>query len=484
MGSLGRGAPAGRRAGCPGATGARALPPPDDPRPAWPGRSRVDPRVRARAGRRADRLTATWPRSSRHGHAPWPPTPIHIARSGSSATRRSTRSSAPTDDWRRPTTRRRRRIGAAPVPGDPGRVRPDRRSGCPSSGGPAEADPPGLAGRGRRIRPAPAPRTAPTAGDRGHDPVRDPSGGRIARVARHPRRVAGAGDRHDPIDRRTRRRWARRRMTGPMPNRWIPTGAARRGTGPARARIGRSTPRNTPTRASTVRNTRPGRDGPISAERGCAHRHRRPSPALRAPKMPRPRSRATLHPDRPRRRTKPPNRRRTPQARGGSRRRRAGRARREDGPGRGTGAPLRPAAPAPPRTPPPAAPRRSRAAAAAEAAADGEDISTEAVLDAIRRWIDDRRPGVGARIGRAVIGWAPIALGIGWFAGEMSGCSRFSAIAIQRSPRSRGVRSCWCSRYSSPCRGWLASRRSPRSRRSQRSSRHRRCCSRPSTPRA
>ncbi len=81
----------------------------------------------------------------------------------------------------------------------------------------------------------------------------------------------------------------------------------------------------------------------------------------------------------------------------------------------------------PPRTPPPAAPRRSRAAAAAEAAADGEDISTEAVLDAIRRWIDDRRPGVGARIGRAVIGWAPIALGIGWFAGEMSGCSRFSA---------------------------------------------------------
>jgi DnaJ-like protein len=78
-----------------------------------------------------------------------------------------------------------------------------------------------------------------------------------------------------------------------------------------------------------------------------------------------------------------------------------------------------------PRTPPPAGPPRSTAAAAA--GADGEDVSTEAVLDSIRRWIDDRRPGVGARVGRAVIGWAPIALGIGWFAGEISGCGRFSA---------------------------------------------------------
>jgi hypothetical protein len=53
--------------------------------------------------------------------------------------------------------------------------------------------------------------------------------------------------------------------------------------------------------------------------------------------------------------------------------------------------------------------------------------STDAILDGIRHWLDDRNPGVGARIGRAAIGWAPIALGIGWLAGEVSGCSRFSA---------------------------------------------------------
>nr|MBA2700783.1 hypothetical protein [Chloroflexota bacterium] len=31
------------------------------------------------------------------------------------------------------------------------------------------------------------------------------------------------------------------------------------------------------------------------------------------------------------------------------------------------------------------------------------------------------------RIARAVAGWAPIALGIGWLAGEITGCGRFSA---------------------------------------------------------
>jgi DnaJ domain len=61
------------------------------------------------------------------------------------------------------------------------------------------------------------------------------------------------------------------------------------------------------------------------------------------------------------------------------------------------------------------------------AAADGPDLSGEAALDSIRAWLDDRHPGVGARVARAVAGWAPIALGIGWAAGEVSGCSRFSA---------------------------------------------------------
>jgi hypothetical protein len=45
----------------------------------------------------------------------------------------------------------------------------------------------------------------------------------------------------------------------------------------------------------------------------------------------------------------------------------------------------------------------------------------------VRGWLDDERPGPAARVGRAVAGWAPIALGIGWAAGEVSGCGRFSA---------------------------------------------------------
>ena len=57
VGRVGRGAAPGRRARRPGASRARALPPADHPRPAWSGRGGVDPRVRARAGRRADRLT-------------------------------------------------------------------------------------------------------------------------------------------------------------------------------------------------------------------------------------------------------------------------------------------------------------------------------------------------------------------------------------------------------------------------------------------
>ena len=58
---------------------------------------------------------------------------------------------------------------------------------------------------------------------------------------------------------------------------------------------------------------------------------------------------------------------------------------------------------------------------------DSVDLSTDAILAAVRAWLDEGRPGVGARVGRAVIGWAPIALGIGWVAGEVTGCGRFSA---------------------------------------------------------
>jgi len=76
---------------------------------------------------------------------------------------------------------------------------------------------------------------------------------------------------------------------------------------------------------------------------------------------------------------------------------------------------------APPPTPPDAPPPRPATHG------DDDSFSTETILDGLRHWLDDRNPGFGARIGRAVIGWAPIALGIGWFAGEVTGCGRFSA---------------------------------------------------------
>ena len=43
------------------------------------------------------------------------------------------------------------------------------------------------------------------------------------------------------------------------------------------------------------------------------------------------------------------------------------------------------------------------------------------------RWLETGSGGVAGRVIRAVVGWAPIALGIGWLAGEITGCARFSA---------------------------------------------------------
>jgi hypothetical protein len=40
---------------------------------------------------------------------------------------------------------------------------------------------------------------------------------------------------------------------------------------------------------------------------------------------------------------------------------------------------------------------------------------------------DDGFGGLRGRVARAVIGWLPIAFGIGWLAGEMTGCGRFAA---------------------------------------------------------
>jgi hypothetical protein len=55
------------------------------------------------------------------------------------------------------------------------------------------------------------------------------------------------------------------------------------------------------------------------------------------------------------------------------------------------------------------------------------DVDPATPFDLAGRWLDDGRGGVAGRVGRAVIGWAPIALGIGWVAGEITGCGRFSA---------------------------------------------------------
>jgi DnaJ domain len=72
----------------------------------------------------------------------------------------------------------------------------------------------------------------------------------------------------------------------------------------------------------------------------------------------------------------------------------------------------------------PAAPPVGRPGGVDEMAAD---LSTDAVMASIRGWLDDDHPASVARIGRAVIGWAPIALGAGWLAGELTGCGRFAA---------------------------------------------------------
>jgi len=47
--------------------------------------------------------------------------------------------------------------------------------------------------------------------------------------------------------------------------------------------------------------------------------------------------------------------------------------------------------------------------------------------DITRAVTDDRYGGVRGRVVRAIIGWLPIALGIGWAVGELTGCGRFAA---------------------------------------------------------
>ena len=79
--------------------------------------------------------------------------------------------------------------------------------------------------------------------------------------------------------------------------------------------------------------------------------------------------------------------------------------------------------PAPPRQ----APRRRSAAPGAAprpVTSDGPALPT---MDMLVGWLEADHPGPAVRVGRAVLGWAPIALGIGWLTGELSGCARFAA---------------------------------------------------------
>ena len=54
-------------------------------------------------------------------------------------------------------------------------------------------------------------------------------------------------------------------------------------------------------------------------------------------------------------------------------------------------------------------------------------VGAPTALDSAIDWLDPGRFGVAGRVGRAAVGWVPIALGIGWLAGEITGCGRFSA---------------------------------------------------------
>ena len=75
---------------------------------------------------------------------------------------------------------------------------------------------------------------------------------------------------------------------------------------------------------------------------------------------------------------------------------------------------------------PTARPAPGPASGAAPADAPPPDIG-RAAADIGRAVTDDRVGGPGGRVARAVIGWLPVAFGVGWLAGELTGCGRFAA---------------------------------------------------------
>jgi DnaJ domain len=84
------------------------------------------------------------------------------------------------------------------------------------------------------------------------------------------------------------------------------------------------------------------------------------------------------------------------------------------------------------KAPPTRPPTTSTSAAAATAGSIDErsapaDISVDAAVESLRRWLDDDRPSLRSRLVRGFVAWLPVALGIGWGVGELSGCGRFAA---------------------------------------------------------
>jgi DnaJ domain len=82
-----------------------------------------------------------------------------------------------------------------------------------------------------------------------------------------------------------------------------------------------------------------------------------------------------------------------------------------------------PATPEPPREPAPEPPR------AAPRPRPGPTHAPEpgGLSELGRALVTDARPTLGWRIARAIVGWLPIGLAIGWASGELTGCARFSA---------------------------------------------------------
>lgn len=71
-------------------------------------------------------------------------------------------------------------------------------------------------------------------------------------------------------------------------------------------------------------------------------------------------------------------------------------------------------------------------AAAVDPDADAAPVAGTASGDPVEAgagwtWLEGDRPALPVRLGRAVLGWLPLAVAIGWLAGEISGCSRFAA---------------------------------------------------------